>query len=270
MADAWLDQAKVEVRQGIHTAASASKTVTEAWEMWLQHGEAEGLERSTTVQRRIHLHNHVAPFIGKAKLSALTAPMIHSFDSALRDNGRSVAMRRKVLVSIKTMLRFAQGRGLVAQNAALAVRIKDDTRGSRGPLREGVDFPSRAELKLLMEAAPDHWRPFLVTAIFTGMRASELRGLVWNDVDLDSGVIHVRQRADAWNDMGQTKSKAGKRGHPPRPDGREHIARMAASQCRRSGVSDWHRQRPGPVKRVSLVLDATTDQVRINRRERRG
>jgi integrase len=185
--------------------------------MWLQHGEAEGLERSTTVQRRIHLHNHVAPFIGTAKLSALTAPMIHSFDSALRDNGRSVAMRRKVLVSIKTMLRFAQGRGLVAQNAALAVRIKDDTRGSRGPLREGVDFPSRAELKLLMEAAPDHWRPFLVTAIFTGMRASELRGLVWNDVDLDSGVIHVRQRADAWNDMGQTKSKAGKRDIPLAP-----------------------------------------------------
>jgi integrase len=216
-ADAWLDQAKVEVRQGIHTAASASKTVVEAWEMWLQHGEAEKLERSTTVQRRIHLHNHVAPFIGTVKLSALTAPMIYEFDSTLRDKGRSVAMRRKILVSIKTMLRFAQGRGLVAQNAALAVRIKDDTRGSRGPLREGVDFPSRAELKLLMEAAPDHWRPFLVTAIFTGMRASELRGLVWNDVDLDAGVIHVRQRADAWNNMGQTKSKAGKRDIPLAP-----------------------------------------------------
>ena len=216
-ADAWLDQAKQEVRQGIHTAASASKTVVEAWEMWLQHGEADGLERSTTVQRRIHLYNHVAPFIGTVKLSALTAPMIHSFDSTLRDNGRSVAMRRKVLVSIKTMLRFAQQRGLVAQNAALAVRIKDDTRGSRGPLREGVDFPSRAELRLLMEAAPDHWRAFLITAIFSGMRASELRGLVWSDVDLDAGVIHVRQRADAWNAMGQTKSKAGKRDIPLAP-----------------------------------------------------
>jgi len=44
-------------------------------------------------------------------------------------------------------------------------------------LRAGVDFPSMAELKLLMENASGHWRPLVVTAIFTGMRASELRGL---------------------------------------------------------------------------------------------
>jgi integrase len=29
-------------------------------------------------------------------------------------------------------------------------------------------------------------RPLLVTAIFTGMRSSELRGLRWQDVDLDA------------------------------------------------------------------------------------
>jgi integrase len=49
------------------------------------------------------------------------------------------------------------------------------------------------------------------------MRASELRGLPWSDIDLDGGVIHVRQRADAWNKIGAPKSKAGKRDIPLAP-----------------------------------------------------
>jgi len=100
------------------------------------------------------------------------------------------------------MLTFAQGQGWVSQNVARSVRIKTDERSSRGPLREGVDFPSRTELRTMIEAAPSRWRPFLVTATFTGMRASELRGLIWADVDLDAGMIHVRRRADAWKKMG--------------------------------------------------------------------
>jgi integrase len=47
--------------------------------------------------------------------------------------------------------------------------------------------------------------------IFSGMRASELRGLRWQDVDLDHGIVHVRQRADAWHHIGPPKSAAGSR-----------------------------------------------------------
>jgi integrase len=46
------------------------------------------------------------------------------------------------------------------------------------------------------------------------MRASELRGLRWSDVDLDDGVLHVRQRADAWKNIGPPKSAAGTREIP--------------------------------------------------------
>ena len=127
-------------------------------------------------------------------------------------------MSRKVLNSLKTMLTFAQRRGLVAQNVALGVRIKTDSReAARGPLRAGVNFPSMAELNSLIENSTPRRRPFIVTAIFTGMRLSELRGLNWPDVDLDAGVIHVRQRADAWGTIGPTKSKAGKRDIPLAP-----------------------------------------------------
>jgi len=52
------------------------------------------------------------------------------------------------------------------------------------------------------------WRPLLLTLIFTGLRASELRGLRWIDIDLKRGEIHVRQRADRYNEIGPPKSEA--------------------------------------------------------------
>jgi len=216
-AERWKVDALHEVSQGTHTAAAISKTVEEVWRLWITECDANGLEFSTVRQRQQHLDHHVAVLIGSLRLSSLTAPLIYQFDSKLRDMGRSVAMRRKVLTNIKTMLSFAQGRGLVAQNVARGCRIKTEDREAGGPMRPGVDFPTRSELNTLIDKAKGWWRPFIVTAIFTGMRQSELRGLAWSNVDLDKGVIHVRQRASQWNRIGPPKSKAGKRDIPLTP-----------------------------------------------------
>ena len=217
-AEAWKVNALHEFQIGTHTRASASKTVSEAWLLWLEQCEADKLEFGTIRVRRQHLKVHVEPCIGQVRLSDLTTPLLYDFDGKLRDKACSIAMRRKIITSLKTMLSFAQGRGLVAQNVALSVRIKSDNReSSRGPLRASVDFPSMAELNSLIENSTPRRRPFIVTAIFTGMRLSELRGLRWPDVDLEAGVIHVRQRADAWGKMGPPKSKAGKRDIPLAP-----------------------------------------------------
>jgi integrase len=54
-------------------------------------------------------------------------------------------------------------------------------------------------------------------AIFTGLRASELRGLTWDHVDFQQGVIQVRQRADFQNRMGPPKTEAGRRDVPMAP-----------------------------------------------------
>lgn len=214
-ADVWAVGARHEVQQGTHTAASTSITVTKCYEQWIEHSEFEGLEFGTIRQRRQHLRLHVDPFIGREKLSDLTAPRIHKFDADLRDAGRSVAMRRKVLTNLKTAISFAQGQGQVAQNVARSVSLRKEVqRSARGPLRAGTDFPTKTELRLMLDKVSDKYRAFIVTAIFTGMRISELRGLRWRDVDLEAGVIHVRQRADAWGRIGPPKSKAGSRDIP--------------------------------------------------------
>ena len=83
-------------------------------------------------------------------------------------------------------------------------------------LQVGVDIPTKTELNAMIEHA-GKMRPLLLVAIFTGLRASELRGLTWDAVDLIGATLTVRQRADRWNTMGPPKSSSGKRTVPLAP-----------------------------------------------------
>jgi integrase len=69
----------------------------------------------------------------------------------------------------------------------------------------------------LIDAAEDDFKPHLIISALGGLRASELRGLRWQDVDFEKGFIHIRQRADAYNEMGEPKSRAGFRDIPAGP-----------------------------------------------------
>jgi hypothetical protein len=62
--------------------------------------------------------------------------------------------------------------------------------------------------------SPQLWFILILTAAFTGMRSSELRALIWRNVDLVRRVIHVAQRANRRGEIGPPKSKAGYRDIP--------------------------------------------------------
>jgi integrase len=214
-ADAWRDNVKVAVRQGTHTPESRSITVAKAAADWIAYVELEGRERSTVAAYRQHVDRHIVPRIGGEKLAKLTAPRIHVFrDELLRGLSRPLA--KKVLTSLKSLLKDAKRRGNVAQNVASDVSIAADRRGA-GKLEVGIDIPTPDEIGRILGAATGRWRPFLATAIFTGLRASELRGLRWCDVDLKAGELHVRQRADRWNVVGRLKSGTSERTIPIGP-----------------------------------------------------
>jgi integrase len=217
-AEAWQVQAKHEVAAGTHSAVSDSPTVAEAFALWIDHGVEEELEYGTLRQRRQHLKLHIKPFIGAVKLAELTLPRVNRFIIQLRDAGRSRAMRRKVLTNLKTAISYAQSQGLVAQNVARPAKVAGGEREqAKGPLRAGVDFPSKAELVALLNAAEERQRPFVFLLVYTGMRISELRGLRWRDLDLEIGVLHVRQRVDAWGRFSAPKSANGARDIPLAP-----------------------------------------------------
>ncbi|MBR0698119.1 site-specific integrase [Bradyrhizobium lablabi] len=222
-ADNYQGSVSVETRSGLHVPDSQSITVTEAGRLWLQSREAAGLERSTLVSYQEHLELHIIPLLGAMKLSRLTAPMVRAFEDKLALD-RSPAMVRKVRGSLGALLADAQERGLVGQNVVHSLRKRRHRgkevraeRRQKGKLKIGIHIPAPDEIRALIQTLNGRWRPLFLTAIFTGLRASELRGLRWADVDFKRDELHVRQRADYFNSIGRPKSEAGERTIPLPP-----------------------------------------------------
>jgi integrase len=243
-ADAWLLTTRNEVVRGTHTPESASLTIAEAGDQWIQHCEGERLERSTLAKYRNHLDLYIKPAIGSVRLARLSTPLLEQFRDDLVCR-LSLAMARKVISSVKSVLGEAQRRGMVAQNVAAPVKVDVRKRDKR-KLAAGRDMPSKEEVKSILTTAAGRWHPLLVTAAFTGMRASELRGLAWNDVDFGQKVIHVRQRADQWGVIGSPKSEAGHRAIPMSPMV-VNVLREWKLSCPRLGAT---KENPGQLELV--------------------
>jgi integrase len=220
-ATAWLANTVVEIRLGTHAPAHKSPTVLEAGEAWIAQAETDGLERSTIVAYRQLLDLHVRPFLGHLKLAELTPGAVQSFRNVLVRNGRSRTMADRVVSGLGSILAEAMAGGRVARNV-MREQAQHNRRRARVEKRHttrlqvGVDIPTKDEIRAMLEHA-GRLRPLLVTTVFSGLRASELRGLAWSAVDLDRKIVTVRQRADRWRIIGSPKSAAAKREIPLAP-----------------------------------------------------
>jgi integrase len=208
--EAWLVETCHDVARGIHTPGSISPTVKEAGTLWIKRCKEKQLEAMTIKGYEEHCELHIYPFIGAKKLSDLTVPAVNGFSDQLRDAGRSAAMIKKIVRSLGSIFKEARRRGLsnVAPTVGLDLDLpeRDDPR----PV-----IPTKVELQAIIAGATARnsllWRALMLVAIFCGLRASELRGLRWADVDFEAHLINVTQRADASHAIGKLKSKAAYR-----------------------------------------------------------
>jgi integrase len=216
-ADACHDKIRTAVRAGVHVADSGSKTIREAAALWLDSA-ASRIERTTLLDYNGHVNRFIVLHLGELKLSKLNTATARAFEDWLAKNN-SPAMVRKILTTFGTLIADAQERGLVAHNVVHdLMRRQKGKRTSekrhKAKLKVGVDIPTPQEVGAIIANAQQRWRPILVTAAFTGLRASELRGLRWVDVNLENSELHVRQRADRFKQIGAPKSRAGERAVP--------------------------------------------------------
>jgi len=214
-ADDYHATVKVDIRHGIHTAPSKSPTVSEAAEAWIKAVEARDAERTTVRQYRQHVDLHIVPRIGRVKVAELTPKSVEKFRDELLagENKMSRALARKVLTSLKSLLKNVK-HGHVADGVSIKRNKRKEIQ-----LEVGRDIPATVEIKRIVNAATDErLHALILTAALTGLRASELRGLRWKDLDLKTGELHVRQRADRYNAIGEPKSASSIRTIPLDPE----------------------------------------------------
>jgi integrase len=154
-----------------HNMSRSAKTVTDACNSWLKTCERNELERSTLKAYRSHARIHIEPKIGDLLLSELSRRDIRDFMDELLDEGVSLALVKKVMVSLRAILTEAVEREWATHNVASEIKVK---RSSRKDSKR-AEIPTKIEIKAIIERAPSSHRAMFITAIFTGMRISELR-----------------------------------------------------------------------------------------------
>jgi integrase len=169
---------------------------------------AEGVSHkkpSTLRSDRGRVELHLKPLLGSKRVDAIGRADVERLQVEVRagktaaptgskrlaaraaTGGQGVAAQCVALVS--TILQFAVGRGLRPDNPARGVK--------KPPVRKMQRFLSSEELgRLGVALAQEPGSPYSVAAIkllaLTGCRLGEILNLHWSDVDLERGVLNLR------------------------------------------------------------------------------
>lgn len=211
-ADAFRDEISQKTRQGIQTASNRSATVADAGRSWLSKCKLNGLEPTTIAAYEQHVRLHINPICGGMKIGSITRVDAELIADNLIEK-LSSPMARRVLRSLKAIGDEAERLGLTGTNVFAKVKTK---RGSHRKAK--VVIPLRGELMAMLRHSPmmanPMTLPLVMVLLFSGIRASEARGLMWKSVNLKEGSLTVERRADSHNLIGEPKTKSGYRTVP--------------------------------------------------------
>jgi integrase len=206
---------QVNILEGTHVADSESPSVNVVIEEWQKYIRAEvmakRLERVTGDHYERIADNHILDDevgVGIIKLNKLTRPAVNAFRDRLLLR-RSEDLTRRVITTLALVSDFAIDRGWATVNNARGIKVR---RASR--LKAKTSIPSASDVRAIIDNSEEPFRTVLVVAAFCGLRASEIYGLKWDDLDFDTGELCVRRRVDPYGNVGEPKSAAGERTVP--------------------------------------------------------
>lgn len=138
--------------------------------------------------RRYHLDHHLLPAFAGRPLREINVQDVRELLDSLREQGRAENTIAGALATFQCVMRFAVRNGWVADSPV--DKLEADERPH--PSRLAYRVLGREEIRGLLDACLPTYRTLIATALYTGMRHSELLGLIWREVDPRGGVVHVR------------------------------------------------------------------------------
>jgi len=159
---------------------------------WLERFEAMvaiGERRPRTLEsHRYHLDRHLLPALGRRRIATINVDEIAALIRSLAGEGRAPRTIAGALATLGSILRYALRRGYITDNPLRRLETGERPR----PAPRARRALGQDEIARLLAACAPRYRLLIVTALYTGMRISELLALTWADVDFGAGVIHVR------------------------------------------------------------------------------
>ena len=115
-------------------------------------------------------------------ISLVTTARLQTWLDGMEASPRSIKNFRD---TVNTLFKFAEARGYIATgDNPVSATQKIATRNS-----DPITIYTPAELRRLLAAAPDWFRPIIALQAFAGLRSAEVLRLDWADLKLERGLI---------------------------------------------------------------------------------
>jgi len=202
---------------GTGTAKPKSPGFAEVAKQYLETFAPSHLKPSTIHGYRAVIESFLVPRIGARRLDTVDATTVRELDAELVADGAKLRTRRNVQIVLRSIVRrFAVESGMLAGAPALPALPRS---GAMMPAT-----PSAEELEKILDAACETHRVAFLLAAFAGLRAGEIRGLRWEDVDLHAGRLVVRRTV--WKGVEVPPKSGNERVVPLRPEIREELEKV--------------------------------------------
>jgi integrase len=149
-----------------------------------------------------HLKCYILPQLSRLRLEQFTVEHQQKFITSVFEKGVSRKTVLNVLGTLSSILTTARDWGYNCEQ----VNFKKLRLPPRGERREAPHF-TVDQLQRILAIAEEPWHTLFCILTMDGLRAGEVLGLQWSDIDLDRRLLHVRR--SAWYGQIQTaKTKA--------------------------------------------------------------
>ncbi len=180
-------------------------SVAQFLERWLADVVKPGVRSATYREYKNTVERHAVPALGFLKITQLQPGHLQKLYASMLECGLSPKTVRNVHGCLHAALEQAVKWNLVPRNVAA---IAEPPRSRR----HEIETLTTEQVKTLFQAIQgNRWEALLTLAVATAMRQSELLGLRWSDVDLDTARVHVRRQLDRDGTFSEPKTAKGRR-----------------------------------------------------------
>ena len=169
-------------------------------EFWYENYSKPAIRPLTQRNYENRIYDHIIPDICKIPLNKLTQNDLQQFYARLKRNGRkqyvekygpglSDRMVRACHASCRMALDKAVAEGLIRVNPAIGCKL---------PPKKAAEMQvlTHDEMqRFIIQAKADGYFEMFILELSTGLRVGELAGLQWDDLNIQTGELHISRQA---------------------------------------------------------------------------
>lgn len=166
----------------------------EILKVWLL--SAKNRVKESTISRYNHIvQRHIQPFLGNYQISEIGAALLEEYIDYLLQHGRldgsgglSPKSVADIIVVIKSSMRYAQENGYRINCSTTGLSVKRSKKDMRV-----LSKKEQQQLECVLMQDTDLTKFMVLLCLYTGIRIGEACALRWEHLQLDSGILKVRE-----------------------------------------------------------------------------